>query len=49
MSEAFEFWGPVQVNGPTVIMSAPEQIAELLDFFSKHSIANRVKIANVQE
>lgn len=49
LSELFEFWGPVRVNGPTTIMSTPERVEELMNFFSSNSIPNRLQIPNVQQ
>ncbi len=49
MMDLYDFWTQVQLNGPTDIMSSPEQVEELLDFFNSHFIQFRQKIPNVQQ
>jgi hypothetical protein len=49
LSESFDFWTRVQLNGPTDIMASPEQVKELLDFLKSHSIQYEQKIGDVQQ
>jgi hypothetical protein len=49
LSESFDFWTVVRLNGPTDIMSPPEQVEELLEFLKSHSIKYKQKIGNVQQ
>jgi len=48
-SEPFDFWTRIGLNAPTDIMTAPDQVNQLLDYLSKHQIEYRTKINNVQE
>lgn len=49
LSESFDFWTTVRLNGSTDIMSPPEQVGELLDFLKSHSIQYKQKIEDVQQ
>lgn len=49
MSELFDFWSPVRLNTPIDIMSSPEQVQELLDFFNSNFIQYKLKIGDVQQ
>ena len=48
-SESFDFWTAVRINGPTDVMTSPEQSEEFLDFMRAHSIQYRLKIEDVQK
>jgi hypothetical protein len=48
-SGSFDFWTRIGFNAPTDIMTAPEQVNQLLDYLSKYQIEYRKKINNVQE